>query len=94
MCIYDKINKISVYSQLALCNKMCSHNPARVILKFIICNNTKWLSFSHLHSIYCLPCYISSMLPVTLSCQSDCCNRAKLPPSKKKAVSLCGIHAE
>ena len=62
LCIFIiRLTKYQFTHKLTLHNRMCSHSLAGVMLKFIICSNTKWVSYSHQHRIYCLPCSISSI---------------------------------
>lgn len=74
LCIFViRLTKYQFAHKLALHKGMCSHSPAGVVLKFIIGNNTKWVSYSHLHRISRLPCCIASIFLVILSCWSNCC---------------------
>lgn len=60
LCIFIiRLTKYQFTRKLTLHNRMCSHSLAGVMLKFIIRSNTKWVSYSHQHSIYCLPCSTS-----------------------------------
>lgn len=62
LCIFIiRLTKYQFTHKLTLHNRMCSHSLAGVMLKFIICSNTKWVSYSHRRSIYCLSCSISSI---------------------------------
>lgn len=74
LCIFViRLTKYQFAHKLVLHNGMYSHSPAGVTLKFIIGNNTKWVSYSHLHSISRLRCCIASIFLVILSCWSKCC---------------------